>query len=215
MPEEASPPRKPSPKPQNIAFVFGYPERVGENVANAAVLIVPPRRDPAQLPKIPPLRRSGPRHVQTRRRSEFPTATLQGLENRPADLLRHRIPRACPPPGTRGGGYHPHLNGADGALLCRSRRHVIPARAYENQVFLAYANHSGTDDGLDYIGLSSICGPDGKNPRRRRQGRRILIDATIDQAPPRRRPQSRPPAHRPAAGPLWAAGRVAILSLRR
>jgi predicted amidohydrolase len=38
---------------------------------------------------------------------------------------------------------------------------VIPARAYENQVYLAYANHSGADDGLSYIGLSSICGPDG------------------------------------------------------
>ncbi len=41
-------------------------------------------------------------------------------------------------------------------------RHVIPARAYENQVYVAYANHSGQDDGLSYIGLSSICGPDGQ-----------------------------------------------------
>ena len=40
-------------------------------------------------------------------------------------------------------------------------KYVIPARAYENQVYVAYANHSGTDDGLSYIGLSSICGPDG------------------------------------------------------
>jgi len=38
---------------------------------------------------------------------------------------------------------------------------VIPARAYENQMYVAYANHSGSDDGFDYIGLSSICGPDG------------------------------------------------------
>jgi len=40
-------------------------------------------------------------------------------------------------------------------------RHVIPARAYENQVYIAYANHSGAENGLGYIGLSSICGPDG------------------------------------------------------
>ena len=39
--------------------------------------------------------------------------------------------------------------------------HVIPARAYENQLYVAYANHTGDDDGLAYIGLSSICGPDG------------------------------------------------------
>jgi predicted amidohydrolase len=40
-------------------------------------------------------------------------------------------------------------------------KYVIPARAYENQIYVAYANHSGSDDGLNYIGLSSICGPDG------------------------------------------------------
>jgi predicted amidohydrolase len=38
---------------------------------------------------------------------------------------------------------------------------LIPTRAYENQLYVAYANHSGSDDGLNYVGLSSICGPDG------------------------------------------------------
>lgn len=40
-------------------------------------------------------------------------------------------------------------------------RHVLPARAYENQVYTAYANHSGEEFGLGYIGISSLCGPDG------------------------------------------------------
>jgi predicted amidohydrolase len=40
-------------------------------------------------------------------------------------------------------------------------RHVIPTRAYENQLYVAYANHTGVHGELAYIGQSSICGPDG------------------------------------------------------
>ena len=47
------------------------------------------------------------------------------------------------------------------AGMLQVAKHVIPARAYENQLYVAYANHSGDDDGLSYVGLSSICGPDG------------------------------------------------------
>ncbi|MCF8068373.1 MAG: carbon-nitrogen hydrolase family protein [Desulfobacterales bacterium] len=40
--------------------------------------------------------------------------------------------------------------------------HVIPSRAYENQVFVAYVNRCGSEKELDYTGLSCVCGPDGK-----------------------------------------------------
>jgi len=60
-------------------------------------------------------------------------------------------------------------------------KHVIPARAYENQVYLAYANHSGTDDGLDYVGLSSICGPDGAVLAAAGKSEELLY-ATVDTA---------------------------------
>lgn len=40
-------------------------------------------------------------------------------------------------------------------------RTMIPTRAYENGVFLAYANHTGTENGLDYLGMSFIAAPDG------------------------------------------------------
>jgi predicted amidohydrolase len=39
---------------------------------------------------------------------------------------------------------------------------VIPTRAYENQVYLAYANRCGSEGNLDYCGRSTIAGPDGK-----------------------------------------------------
>lgn len=40
--------------------------------------------------------------------------------------------------------------------------HMIPVRAFENQVFVAYINHSGSDALFAYAGLSRIAAPDGK-----------------------------------------------------
>jgi predicted amidohydrolase len=56
---------------------------------------------------------------------------------------------------------------------------LIPTRAYENQLYVAYANHSGSDDGLNYVGLSSICGPDGAVLAAAGTGEE-LIYATVD-----------------------------------
>lgn len=38
---------------------------------------------------------------------------------------------------------------------------MVPARAEENGVFIAYANYCGTERDFDYAGLSCIVGPDG------------------------------------------------------
>lgn len=39
--------------------------------------------------------------------------------------------------------------------------HMIPVRAFENQVFVAYINHCGADARFSYAGLSRIAAPDG------------------------------------------------------
>lgn len=39
---------------------------------------------------------------------------------------------------------------------------MIPTRAYENGVFLAYANSAGTENGMDFLGQSFIAAPDGE-----------------------------------------------------
>jgi predicted amidohydrolase len=39
---------------------------------------------------------------------------------------------------------------------------LAPCRAYENQVFLAYANYLGREGGLDYCGQSCVVAPDGE-----------------------------------------------------
>ncbi len=44
------------------------------------------------------------------------------------------------------------------ALIARK---MIPVRAFENQVFVAYVNHCGADERFAYAGLSGIAAPDG------------------------------------------------------
>ncbi|MCG8493705.1 MAG: carbon-nitrogen hydrolase family protein [Sneathiellales bacterium] len=41
-------------------------------------------------------------------------------------------------------------------------RTVVPCRAFENQIFVAYANHCGSDGIFDYQGQSVIVAPDGE-----------------------------------------------------
>jgi len=162
-----------------IALVFGYPERVGDAVANSAALIGP---DGALLLNYRKTHLFGEldRAMFKAVGTEFPTATLHGLTI--GLLICYDI--EFPEPARRLA-----LAGADVILVPTAQmepyyqvaRYVIPARAYENQVYLAYANHSGTDDGLDYIGHSSICGPDGAVLAIAGKGEELLY-ATIDPA---------------------------------
>jgi len=39
---------------------------------------------------------------------------------------------------------------------------IVPARALENQVFVAYVNRCGSEGDMDYCGLSCVVGPDGR-----------------------------------------------------
>jgi predicted amidohydrolase len=146
-------------KTNNIALAFGYPERVGEHVANSAILIGPDGKILLNYRKshlFGALDRAMFKHVG----DEFPITELHGFKI--ALLICYDI--EFPEPARRLA-----LAGVDILLIPTAQMqpyeqvatHVIPARAYENQLYVAYANHTGDDDGLAYIGLSSICGPDG------------------------------------------------------
>ena len=43
---------------------------------------------------------------------------------------------------------------------------IVPARAYENQVYVAYANYCGHENGIEYCGLSCVAAPDGSDAAR-------------------------------------------------
>lgn len=40
-------------------------------------------------------------------------------------------------------------------------RRMVPVRAFENQVFVAYVDHCGADERFAYAGLSTVAAPDG------------------------------------------------------
>ena len=159
LPQSGLAPAQAIAKGKNIALVFGYPELVGEAVANSAALIGP---DGALLLNY---RKT---HLFGELDREMFKSVGGGLGL--AELSGYKIGLLIcydiefPEPARALA-----LAGADILLIPTAQmqpytqvaRHVIPTRAYENQVYLAYANHSGVADGLDYVGLSSICGPDG------------------------------------------------------
>lgn len=53
----------------------------------------------------------------------------------------------------------PTALGADWGVVAE---HVVPARAYENGLFIAYADQVGMAEGLSFFGGSRVVGPDGK-----------------------------------------------------
>lgn len=64
---------------------------------------------------------------------------------------------------------------------------LVPARAAENGMTIAYANYSGTENGLEYGGRSVIVGPDAKILAKAGAGQAILIAdlsvvSTIDES---------------------------------
>jgi predicted amidohydrolase len=58
---------------------------------------------------------------------------------------------------------------------------MLPTRAYENGVFLAYANGSGTQGDMEFLGKSVIAAPNGTELARAGRGSEILY-ALLDPA---------------------------------
>ena len=51
---------------------------------------------------------------------------------------------------------------------------VMPTRAFENGVYVCYANSSGHENGMDYLGGSCIIAPDGSDLARAGDGPELL-----------------------------------------
>lgn len=143
-----------------VAIVAGFAERVGADVYNSAVFV-----DGADTPVI--YRKShlyGPyeRGLFRPQKPETHLFEVAGMRlgmlicydvEFPENVRRLAqagaqvviVPTALPA-------------GASGSFIAR---HMIPVRAFENQVFLAYINHCGADALFTYAGLSRIAAPDG------------------------------------------------------
>ncbi|WP_371227314.1 carbon-nitrogen hydrolase family protein [Roseovarius sp. 2305UL8-3] len=56
---------------------------------------------------------------------------------------------------------------------------MVPTRAYENGVFLAYANSAGIENGLEFLGQSFVAAPDGHELARAGAASEVIY-ATLD-----------------------------------
>nr|WP_231706712.1 MULTISPECIES: carbon-nitrogen hydrolase family protein [Tsukamurella] len=57
----------------------------------------------------------------------------------------------------------------------RIAEQVVPVRAFESQLYIAYTNHCGRETSLEYCGLSTAAGPDGDVVTRAGRGEELLI----------------------------------------
>lgn len=148
-----------------IAMILGFAERAGDTVYNSAML-VRPNDEPIVYRKCHlygPYERehftpgdSHPAVVEVAGIRlgilicydvEFPE-TVRNLALAGAELVV--VPTALP--------ETPHAEFIAG--------HVVPVRAFENQVAVVYANHAGRDDRFTYAGRSCIVMPDGTSAAR-------------------------------------------------
>ena len=156
-----------------IALLYGYPERVGDAVYNAAQLI---DRDGRRLANHRKSHLFGDidRSVFSAGSAQPTLAELDGL--RLGILICYDVEF---PENVR----LLALAGADFVAVPTALmqpyafipRALVPARAYENQVFLAYANRCGREGDLAYYGLSCIVGPDGVDLARAGTGQELII----------------------------------------
>lgn len=162
-----------------VAILYGYPERDGDQVFNAAQLV---DRDGAVLTNHRKSHLYG--DVDTRVFAPGPgDLALVDLDGARVGILicyDVEFPEAVRSLALAGAD----LVAVPTALMRPYEvvaRTVVPARAYENQVYVAYANRSGQEAGLAYCGESCVVGPDGADLARAGSGEELLL-AEIDLA---------------------------------
>ena len=64
----------------------------------------------------------------------------------------------------------------------RVARHVVPARAIENQVYIAYGNRTGREHNAQYVGNSSICDPYGFQLAKGKDSGPELLSACVERS---------------------------------
>ncbi|MEN8652786.1 carbon-nitrogen hydrolase family protein [Streptomyces sp. 21So2-11] len=142
-----------------LAVLYGYPEREGEQVYNAAQLIGP---DGARLANYRKTHLFGGFEQEWFTPGDTPVvqAELGGL--RLGIMICYDVEF---PENVRAHA----LAGTDLLLVPTAQMHpfqfvaesVVPVRAFENQMYVAYVNRTGSEGEFEFVGLSCLAGPDG------------------------------------------------------
>jgi predicted amidohydrolase len=158
------------------SILYGYPERSGKQVFNSALLVHPARGAIANYRKT---------HLYGRKEKKLfapgdslVMADLDGLRLGILICYDVEFPEAVRSLALAGA----ELIAVPTALIEPFdivARTLVPARAFENQVYVAYAGLCGREGNLGYCGLSCIVGPEGRDLARAGADP-ILLIAEID-----------------------------------
>jgi predicted amidohydrolase len=160
-----------------LALLYGFPEFHGDSVYNAVLWVDPEghrqvyRKAHLFGPEERRLFRAGPAHPPLVRLEglsigllicydvEFPEA-VRALAQAGAELIA--VPTAL---------MVPYDFVADA---------LVPTRAYENGVYVAYVNRAGAEGELAYVGRSCLVGPDGRDVARAEGAEEALLRGEVD-----------------------------------
>jgi predicted amidohydrolase len=159
-----------------VSILYGYPERSGSRTYNSALLIHPVRGTIANYRKAHLYGKEEKRLFAPG--DDLVMAEVDGLKVGILICYDIEFPEAVRSLALAGA----ELIAVPTALIQPFdivSRTLIPARAFENQVYVAYAGMCGREGNLGYCGLSCIVGPDGKDLARAGSDPALLI-ADID-----------------------------------
>ncbi|UNO38957.1 carbon-nitrogen hydrolase family protein [Streptomyces sp. MST-110588] len=155
-----------------IAILYGYPERAGALVHNSAQLIGPDGTRPANHRKT---HLFGCFEHEWFTPGEVPVtqAELGGLRIGVMICYEVEFPELV----------RAHaLAGTDLLLVPTAQMHpfqfvaesLVPVRAFESQMYIAYVNRVGQEGELEFVGLSCLAGPDGVVRARAGRGEQLV-----------------------------------------
>ncbi|GAB2946173.1 carbon-nitrogen hydrolase family protein [Streptomyces pseudoechinosporeus] len=142
-----------------LAIVYGYPERDGETVFNAAQLIAADGHRLANYRKT---------HLFGCFERDHFTPGAKPVVQAELDGLRIGLMICYDVEFPENVRAHA-LAGTDLLVVPTAQMHpfqfvaesVVPVRAFENQMYVAYVNRVGAEGEFELVGLSTLAGPDG------------------------------------------------------
>ncbi|MFJ4835183.1 carbon-nitrogen hydrolase family protein [Streptomyces sp. NPDC088747] len=156
-----------------VAVAYGYPERSGDAVFNSAQLI---SADGTRLANYRKTHLFGCFEQDHFTPGEQPVvqAELGGL--RVGMMICYDVEF---PENVRAHA----LAGTDLLLVPTAQMHpfqfvaesVVPVRAFENQLYVAYVNRTGQEGEFEFVGLSTLAGPDGVARVRAGRGEQLVL----------------------------------------
>lgn len=163
-----------------MAILAGFPERDGTAIFNAGILLDDTGQSVLSYRKTH-LYGGGDRAIFTPGRTLAPVVDFNGWRLGFAICYDIEFPELA----------RRHAQAGAEVILCPTANmlpyqsipnRIVPSRAEENEIYVAYANYIGQEGDFNYCGLSCVCGPDGEDRARASAGTEEVITASLDRA---------------------------------